>query len=169
MTKENKKLLEDLHFKDAKKKYPNVPEFAIPKEKFSDATANDLTKTICKFITYIGGQAERISNQGQYRDNTKVVTDALGFKRQIGSKGWTKGQGTKGTADISSTIPIKTKNGIFGLSVKIEVKIGKDKMSPEQIKYKENIEAVGGVYLIAKNFDDFLIEFREIYKKYYNK
>ena len=96
MTKENKKLLEELYIKHTKENYPNFPEFAIPSEKFSDASANDLTKTICKFITYIGGQAERISNQGQYRDNTKVVTDVLGRKRTIGSASWTKGQGTNG-------------------------------------------------------------------------
>lgn len=169
MTKENKKLLTELHAKHMKKKHPNFPENAIPKETFSDASSNALTKTIIKFITYIGGQAERISNQGQYRDNTRVYTDVLGFKRQIGSKGWTKGQGTAGTADISATIPIQTKNGLIGLSVKIEVKFGKDKQSDAQKKYQKNIEAVGGIYMIAKNFDDFILEFREIYKKYYNK
>ena len=167
MTKENKKLLEDLYLKDTKNKYPSFPEFAIPPEKFSDTTANELTKTICKFITYIGGQAERISNQGQYRDNKKVVTDVLGRKRTIGSGTWTKGQGTNGTADISSTIPIKTKSGaVIGLSLKIEVKIGKDKMSEAQLKYKNDIEKVGGRYMIAKDFDSFLIEFRELYKTY---
>ena len=165
MTKENKAKLEELYINYTKQNYPNFPEYAIPKEKFSDKTANDLTKTICKFITYIGGQAERISNQGQYRDNTKVVTDVLGRKRTIGSGTWTKGQGTNGTADISSTIPIKMKNGqTIGLSLKIEVKIGKDRMSQAQGRYKQEIEKTGGRYMIAKDFDSFLIEFRELYK-----
>ena len=167
MTKENKAKLEELYINYTKQNYPNFPEYAIPKEKFSDKTANELTKTICKFITYIGGQAERISNQGQYRDNTKVVTDVLGRKRTIGSGTWTKGQGTNGTADISSTIPIKMKNGqTIGLSLKIEVKIGKDRMSQAQGRYKQEIEKTGGRYMIAKDFDSFLIEFREIYKSY---
>ena len=167
MTKENKAKLEELYINYTKQNYPNFPEYAIPKEKFSDKTANELTKTICKFITYIGGQAERISNQGQYRDNTKVVTDVLGRQRTIGSGTWTKGQGTNGTADISSTIPIKMKNGqTIGLSLKIEVKFGKDRMSQAQGRYKEEIEKTGGRYMIAKDFDSFLIEFREIYKSY---
>ena len=145
MTKENKAKLEELYINYTKQNYPNFPEYAIPKEKFSDKTANELTKTICKFITYIGGQAERISNQGQYRDNTKVVTDVLGRQRTIGSGTWTKGQGTNGTADISSTIPIKMKNGqTIGLSLKIEVKIGKDRMSQAQGRYKQEIEKTGG-------------------------
>ena len=167
MTKENKAKLEELYINYTKQNYPNFPEYAIPKEKFSDKTANELTKTICKFITYIGGQAERISNQGQYRDNTKVVTDVLGRQRTIGSGTWTKGQGTNGTADISSTIPIKMKNGqTIGLSLKIEVKFGKDRMSQAQGRYKEEIEKTGGRYMIAKDFDSFLIEFRELYKSY---
>lgn len=167
MNKENKKMLEDLYLKYTKKNYPNFPEFAIPPEKFTDNSANELTKTICKFITYIGGQAERISNQGQFRDNTKVVTDVLGRKRKIGSATWTKGQGTNGTADISATLPIKMKNGqTIGLSLKIEVKFGKDRMSQAQARYKEEIEKTGGRYLIAKDFDSFIIEFRELYKSY---
>jgi len=157
MTKENKKLLEDLYLKHTKKLYPNFPEFAIPPEKFGDATANELTKTIVKFITYIGGQAERISNQGQYRDNTKVVTDVLGRNRTIGSGKWTKGSGTNGTADISAIFRGKT--------FKIEVKIGKDKMSQAQIRYKADVERAGGYYMLAKNFDDFINDFREFFKK----
>lgn len=157
MTKENKKLLEELYLKVTKQNYPNFPEFAIPPEKFSDKTANDLTKTICKFISYIGGQAERISNQGQYRDNTKVVTDVLGRKRTIGSGTWTKGQGTNGTADISAVYR--------GKSFKIEVKIGKDRMSQAQLRYKQEVERAGAFYIIARNFDDFIDDFRELCKK----
>jgi hypothetical protein len=157
MTKENKKLLEDLYYKHVRKTYKTIPDFAIPLEKFSDTTANDLTKTICKFITYIDGQSERISNQGQYRDNTKVVTDVLGRKRTIGSGKWTKGQGTNGTADISAIYR--------GKSFKIEVKIGKDVMSQAQLKYKRDVENAGAFYIIARNFDDFINEFREICKQ----
>ena len=153
MTKENKKLLEELYIKHTKKNYPNFPEFAIPPEKFGDKTANELTKTICKFITYIGGQAERISNQGQYRDNTKIVTDVLGRKRKIGSGQWTKGQGTNGTADISAIYK--------GISFKIEVKIGKDRMSQAQLRYQQEVEQAGAVYLIAKDFDTFIVDFKQ--------
>ena len=153
MTKENKKLLEELYIKHTKKNYPNFPEFAIPAEKFGDKTANELTKAICKFITYIGGQAERISNQGQYRDNTKIVTDVLGRKRKIGSGQWTKGQGTNGTADISAIYK--------GISFKIEVKIGKDRMCQAQLRYQQEVEQAGAVYLIAKDFDTFIVDFKQ--------
>lgn len=156
MNKDNKKLLQRLYIQHVKQKHPNFPENAIPNEKFSDGSANELTKAICKFITYIGGQAERISNQGQYRDNRVTYTDVVGFKRTIGSGTWTKGQGTNGTADISAIYR--------GISFKIEVKFGKDRMSEAQKQYKESVERAGAVYIIARDFDSFINEFRDICK-----
>jgi len=61
---------------------------------------------------------------------------------------WTKGTGTPGSADISATI--------YGRSVKIEVKIGKDRQSEAQKNYQAMIERSGGTYIIAKDFDLFL-------------
>ena len=151
MKKENKKLLQELHVKHTKSLYPSLPDYAIPNEKFSEASANELTKTICKFITYLGGQAERINTMGVYKDNRKVVTDVLGGKRTIGSGQWIKSGSTPGSADISATVN--------GKSIKIEVKFGKDRMSDAQWKYKEMIERAGGVYIIARDFDSFLEEF----------
>lgn len=156
MNKKNKEILQELYLKHLRLSYPTFPEYAIPMEKFSDSSANELTKTICKFITYIGGQAERISNQGQYRDGKKTVTDVIGRKRTIGTGKWTKGQGTNGTADISAVYR--------GKSFKIEVKFGADRMSDAQHKYKEIIEKAGGIYIIARDFDTFIDEFRELCK-----
>lgn len=161
MNKQNKALLQELYLKDFKEKYPNVPEHCIPMEKFNDTTANGLTKTIIKFIQMIGGQAERISSMGRMIDNRKVSTDVLGRQRTIGTMKYIPGTSTNGTADISATIPIKMKNGnTFGLSVKIEVKIGADRQSEAQKKYQKDVERAGAVYIIAKDFDNFIIDFK---------
>jgi len=61
---------------------------------------------------------------------------------------WTRGTSTAGSADISATIK--------GRSVKIEVKIGKDRQSDAQKRYQEMIERAGGIYIIAKDFDSFV-------------
>jgi len=37
------------------------------------------------------------------------------------------------------------------------VKYGKDKQSEVQKRYQESIEAAGGTYFIARNFDEFMI------------
>jgi hypothetical protein len=94
--------------------------------------ANGLTKMICDWINYNGGQAERISTTGRYI---------------VAQRKWIKGSGTKGSADISATIN--------GKSIKIEVKIGKDRQSDNQKRYQEMIERAGGIYYIAKDFDSF--------------
>ena len=113
-----------------KTKHPSVPEHCLPNVKYSDKTANGLTKCIIDFIQYNRGQAERIS----------VVS------RKVAGK-FVKSTMTKGTADISATIK--------GLSVKIEVKIGKDRQSEEQKQYEQDIVNAGGYYFIAKDFNSF--------------
>jgi hypothetical protein len=122
------------------------PDYVV-KTKYSDKTANALTKSIIAWINLNGYQAERISTTGRYVDNSKIVTDVLGNRKKIGSGKYIKGTGTNGSADISATIK--------GKSIKIEVKIGKDKQSEAQIKYQQMIEKAGGIYFIAKNFDEF--------------
>ena len=129
-------------------KYHNMPIDYIPLYKYTDKTANGLTRCIIDYLEFNGCQAERISTTGRMVDNTKTFTNVLGITKQIGSKKWIKGSGTKGSADISATIN--------GKSVKIEVKIGKDRQSEHQKKYQESIEKSGGIYLIAKSFEDFI-------------
>ena len=121
------------------------PEYIV-RTKYTDKTANSLTKAIVKWINLNGYQAERISTSGRWVDNSKVVTDVLGNQKKIGSGKYIKGSGTKGSADISATIK--------GRSIKIEVKM-KDKQSEAQVEYQKAIERAGGIYFIAKDFDSF--------------
>lgn len=107
-------------------KYPSMPPDYIPLTKFTDKTANGLTKCVIAWINLNGGQAERINTMGRMLDKTKVVSDTFGNKRTIGSVEWQKGIGTKGSADISSTIRMNINGRMIGVSVKWEVKIGKD-------------------------------------------
>lgn len=123
-----------------------MPSEYIVRTKYTDKTANGLTKAIVKWINLNGYQAERISTSGRWVDNSKVVTDVLGNSKKIGSGKYIKGSGTKGSADISATIK--------GRSIKIEVKM-KDKQSEAQIEYQKAIERAGGIYFIAKDFTSF--------------
>jgi hypothetical protein len=148
------KVLQDLIWQLECVKYPRMPKEYIPKPTYSDKTANGLTKCIIHFVKANGYQAERISNTGRYIDNSKVVTDSMGFQKRIGSGQYIKGTGTNGTADISATIK--------GRSIKLEVKIGKDRQSEAQKKYQADIERAGGIYIIVKNFDEFM----NFYKKF---
>ena len=149
MTKENKAKLKALELETKIAKYPSMNPKYIGLTEWTDNSANSLTNSIIFYINATGNQAERISNQGQYREGNKIEvgTGEIAYTKQLPGK-WTKGQGTKGTADISSIIN--------GKSVKIEVKYGRDIQSQVQKDYQNKIETAGGIYYIAKDFDTFI-------------
>jgi hypothetical protein len=153
MNKQNAQLLKALELEDLRLKYPSLDEKYMAFTKWSDNSANALTKCVIAYITYKGGQAERISSQGQYREGAKIQvgTGEIAYHKQLPGK-WTPGQSTKGTADISSTIR--------GRSVKIEIK-QKDKQSDVQKQYQAAIERAGGVYIIVRTFDDFVVWYKQ--------
>lgn len=146
-TKKSIAILKELFLIDSKKRYPSFPDYARVTPNYTDKTANGLTKCIIHFIQLTGGQAERINCTGRAIDNRKTYTDTLGRCRTIGSVAYIKTTGQRGTADISATIK--------GKSVKIEVKIGNDRQSDAQKQYQKSIEASGGIYIIAKTFEQF--------------
>ncbi len=116
--------------------------------KHRDDTANGLTRCIIAYLKYKGWQAERINTTGIPHDTRQQARDILGRTRTIGSVEWRPSGSTVGSADISATIK--------GRSVKIEVKIGKDRQSEAQKAYQREVEAAGGLYYIAHDFTSFV-------------
>jgi len=146
-TRQGLQVLRDLHLTADRLRYPNVPEYGRVIPNYTDKTANGLTKCIIDFIRLNNFQSERINCTGRVIDRRKTYTDVLGHSRTVGSIDYVKTSGQTGTADISATIQ--------GRSVKIEVKIGRDRQRPEQIEYQKQIEASGGLYFIATDFEQF--------------
>ncbi len=145
MTIKQFKQLEIDRFKADHPTMPYAESFFNSKFKYNDKTANGLTQLVIRYIKFIGGQAERISTTGRPIDGTKVFQDAIGRTRMIGSVTWIPGSGRKGSADVSATIR--------GKSVKVEIKIGKDRQSDNQKEYQAEIERAGGIYIIATSFE----------------
>jgi len=145
------KQLRDLYMEGNRRRFPSLPEYARTCRKYTDKTANGLTRCVIDYIRLSGGQAERINSTGQYRDNSQTFVDVVGRTRTIGTGQWLPTSGEKGTADVSAVI--------HGLAVKIEIKIGKDRQSADQKAYQARIEAAGGVYLIVRSFAEFKMWF----------
>lgn len=134
-----------------KEKYPLVPDHARPKPKvYCDRTANGLTRCIIDAINFCGGHAERISNTGRVIDSSYTYTNVIGQTKTVGGLKFVPGTGTNGTADVSALWK--------GKSLKIEVKIGRDKVSQAQMIYRAKIEAAGGIYIVAKSYEGFVFE-----------
>lgn len=158
MNKQNKERLKQSELAYKSIKYPTMPTELMATTMHSDKDTNSLTRCVLDWLKFEGWQAERISTTGKYIDSREQFTDVLGRTRTIGSGKFIPGQGTKGSADISATIR--------GRSVKIEIKFGKDRQSDAQKRYQEQIESAGGIYIIVKTFDDFLITYDDLLKSF---
>lgn len=141
-------ILRQMAAAELKRKHTSYPEnLTLPVKPYNDKTANGLTRCIIDFLKFSGWQAERINTTGRPVDRREIVTNVIGQKRQIGSVEWIRSGSTPGSADISATIR--------GRSVKIEVKIGSDRQSEAQIRYQQAIEKAGGIYIVARTFEQF--------------
>lgn len=124
-------------------KHPDLPPFALVKKKFTDTTANELTKTIIFDMYWVrGGVAYRINNGATYDQKLKT---------------YRKGVQRRGIPDIIGIIDGR----FFG----IEVKIGQDRQSTYQKEIEEEINNAGGVYFIAKTYDDYLQKIHDVLSK----
>jgi penicillin-binding protein-related factor A (putative recombinase) len=95
--------------------------------------ANSLTLQVINHIYLQGGYAWRAASVG-------VFDSKMGRFRASAKKG---------VADVLACFK--------GHLIAVEIKIGKDHLSDEQIGFLKNIEHVGGIAIVAKNFDDFKI------------
>jgi len=155
-------ILRELKLNASIKDHPNVPRYAISLPKYTDTTANGLTKCVIEFLMLSGHFAERVNTMGTARDNRKVVTDVLGRKKTIGSIVWTKTNAVKGSADVHSEINVNINGQKIPISVKWEIKIGKDRQSQDQKNYESKVTN----YFIIKSFDDFYKKYTEFINRY---
>lgn len=154
------KQLKQMDFERKKAKYPEMPEHCIPVYPYKQNNANSLTRCIVDYINFTGHFAVRINNGGTFRKGKTIKGE---YGNVIKMKDTYTFNGTRGVADIDA---IKTKvideTKQAAIPVKIEVKFGKDRMSQAQHEMKARIENSGGIYLIAKNFEQFCQEWEQI-------
>jgi hypothetical protein len=103
---------------------------------------NGLTAAICDYVELRGGYAMRINVAGFYRHDV----------------GYIKSGSTIGTPDLIAVVR--------GRFVGIEVKIGKDRQSDSQKAVEQRITEAAGVYIVARDFEQFRVEFDEITKSF---
>jgi len=152
-----------MYYADLKKRSPAFYEsgggdsyqIPIPSEK----NTNGLTKIIMKFLKLKGHYANRINTQGQARMGRKIVYYEAFTNKPVYAEGitYTKGTTRRGTPDIDAII--------YGKTVKIEVKVGRDSMRDEQWDEKCAIESAGGFYFIARSMQPFYEWYIETFEK----
>lgn len=141
------KILKKMSLSD---RYPAVPVGYLPDTNYSDKTANGLTRCVIDWCRLTGHMAERVNSMGRKINHN-------------GREKWIPGAGTRGTADIHATKMIFVEGrGAVGLTVMVEVKIGRDRQSDHQRQYQQRIEGAGGRYLIVHSLDDFVNQWEGI-------
>lgn len=114
---------------------------------YSDKTANGLTTCVCDWIKFHGGDAQRVNTTGTMR-------------KINGEMKWTHSGSRRGSADIHAIVA--------GRAVSIEIKIGRDQLSGQQLSEKLRVEAAGGIYFVARSMDQFTRWYRQTFN-YFNK
>lgn len=107
-------------------------------------TTNSTTGAILLYLNSMGHFVWRNNTTGVYDPVKKL------FRKP-------KGQ-LNGVADIIGM----SSDGRF---LSVEIKTGRDKQSDSQLHFEDLVNSHNGIYIVAKNFDDFLIEFNDIIEK----
>lgn len=137
-------------------KSPSMNPNYITATKFKETKANDIEKAIEKFASIIGFLAERTKTQGRLMSATYKDT-AMG-RLQTSKEKFVTSTSRKGSSDMKLLIK--------GEPIYCEIKFGKDKQRPDQIKYQQDVERNGGVYIIVKTFEEFIIWYTKQYGRH---
>lgn len=124
------KELEALDTSDAARRHPSIAPQHLAPRRHRDDTANGLTKCIVTYAKLCGCFASRLNNQGVYRSGK-----------------WTRSTSRRGLPDV-----LVTRNG---MSLFIEVKAGRDRMSEHQRRVEQDQQQAGGLYYTARDFTSF--------------
>jgi hypothetical protein len=90
-----------------------------------------LTDAVCNYLNYAGHWVYRSNNMG----------------RQLPNGRWINPKGVRGIPDISGT----AKNG---RSLYVEIKIGRDKLTPDQQRFQDEVRKRGGYCLEVRSVDE---------------
>ncbi len=106
------------------------------------SAATELTNKVIDYVYRQGGYAWRASSVGVFDPKRAMFRTSA----------------KKGVSDILICYR--------GYLIAVEVKIGKDRLSPEQEGFLKNIEYAGGGAFVATDFDSFLSGWEEFKKRF---
>lgn len=142
----------------AKVKQIEYPDWAIfeaarlanPQKDRGRSTSNVYSDMAKRWLNMYGGAGRRVNVTGIF-DKDKGVYRKSGMKR--------------GFEDVDGILPINlglSSGEKVGLKVAIEVKVGKDKQSPEQLEREKEVNSAGGVYVFFKTPEQFVCDIHQL-------
>lgn len=149
------KLLERMADEAARAKYPDTPPSWLAPRRYRDDNTSGLTRCAIHFLRFKGHHCERTGNTGRPIDQRRTFTDVVGRTRTVGSLKWIPGAGTNGTSDLKAII-----DGRF-VAIEIKCRATNDRLSPAQKAYQMAVQEAGGLYVIARDFTQFMEWYHE--------
>ncbi len=139
---------------DNRRKHPDNPYPLAPKP-YDVRKTSQLEGAICKLLHLYGyNSARRTHVVGRQLEPDRVTYNIITGRRQTLDKGrYIPTTGRKGEADIHANIILKDGTP-RSLAIEVKNQYSNDRMRPEQVKYKEDFEADGGLYIVVRSITE---------------
>lgn len=134
----------------------SVPEHARPVKTFRDNNANELTKSILAYFKIKGWAAYRQASEGRFIQGRSYQNEMTGRMQQERGKYIPRSKSNKGSGDVTVTMAPLARR------LEIEIKYGNDRQSDVQKTFQAQHEAMGGIYIIVKTWEDFFFQMQKI-------
>ena len=140
------KALYSMLFTASKRKYPDHP---LAPKPFRIRKTSQLELAVEKLFHLYGYNSVRRTHVvGRQIEPDKVYFNNITGKPQVIEKGkYIPTTGRKGEADIHGNVMLKDGRSV-SLAIEIKNQYTNDRIRPEQLKYKEDFEADGGIYVV---------------------
>ncbi len=137
-------LLSELDFQCKRDLYKSMPEYAIPRTRFSDKDTNSLTRAILATFKLHGIFASRIDSKGTFRQDLKRFIPTTQ---------------KRGLPDIFCQ-----PSGLPSCWIEVKCKATNDRLKPHQVKIIEQLRNAGAIVFIAEDYQSFYEWFLTINK-----
>ena len=124
------------------------PAHTCPQDRLSDKDESSLKKMIrnyCKMQGFLF-----------------TSYDAKGFHN---GKHWIQSKNDKGRGDGMIQVAVKCGDLTLCHTIWLDIKIGRDYQKDHQKKFQESVEAIGGDYILPRNWEDFIRQMNPILER----
>jgi hypothetical protein len=146
------KVLYSMMFTESKRKYPDHPLAPKPIDVRKTSQLEGAIEKLFKLYGY--NSIRRTHVVGRQLGADSVTYNPITGKRQTLDRAkWIPSTGRTGEADIHGNVMLNDGRAI-SLAIEVKNQYTNDRMRPEQLKYKQDFEADGGVYIVIRSISE---------------
>lgn len=140
------KTLYSMLFTESKRKYPDHPLAPKPIDVRKTSQLEGAIEKLFKLYGYNSIRRTHVVGR-QLGADTVTYNSITGKRQTIDKAKWIPSTGRTGEADIHGNVILKDGRAI-SLAIEVKNQYTGDRMRPDQVKYKQDFEADGGMYVV---------------------